>query len=68
MAGKREQAVMLVTQDKYQLPLAVAASSTELGRILGVSRVAIDSYIVHSYRNKQKLPKYIRVYLDDEEE
>lgn len=58
---------MYISQDKYQLPLAVASSSHELADILGVSQVAISSYICHSKRNKNKPPKFIVVEVEDEE-
>lgn len=40
----RDDAVyMMVTQDKYELPLAVANSAAELARIVGVSKIAVHS-------------------------
>ena len=51
---------MLVTKDKYELPLAVADTRKELGKILGVSPVTIANSIVRSRKDGHK-SKYVRV-------
>lgn len=56
---------MEITRDKYELPVAVAESMTELANMCGVK----VSTICHSVnrKNKQKVPhKYVRVLMDDE--
>ena len=42
---------MLVTKDKYELPLAVAESATELAKMISVSRNRILSAISHAEKN-----------------
>lgn len=54
---------LLVTKDKYQLPLAVADSAAELARIVGVNPATIIKSI-----NSRKNSRYIRIYVDLEED
>ena len=56
---------MKITQDKYELPEAVADSIIELARMCGVSWRTIDGAL---YRNKRPKgpPKYIAVKIDEE--
>ena len=54
---------LLVTKDKYQLPLAVADSADELARIVGVRQ----STIIKSITQRKK-SQYIRIYVDLEED
>ena len=54
---------LLVTKDKYQLPLAVADSANELARILGVNQSTIIKSITH-----RKNSQYIRIYVDLQED
>lgn len=51
---------MLVTKDQYELPLAVASSKWELGKMLGVSPLTIANSIARSRRDGHK-SKYVRV-------
>ena len=51
---------MMVTKDKYELPVAVADTRNELGNILGVSPVTIANSITRARNNGQK-SQYIRV-------
>lgn len=51
---------MVVTQDKYELPLAVADSPAELARMLGVKSSVIRSAISHSKKKGFK-SKYVKV-------
>ena len=53
---------LLVTKDKYQLPLAVADSAAELARIIGVKQSTIVKSITHRRKSQ-----YIRVYVDMDE-
>lgn len=54
---------LLVTKDKYQLPLAVADTAEELARIVGVNQSTIIKCI-----NRRKKSQYIRIYVDLEED
>ena len=54
---------LLVTKDKYQLPLAVDDSADELARIVGVNQ----STIIKSITQRKK-SQYIRIYVDLEED
>lgn len=51
---------MLITKDKYELPLAVANTKKELGDMVGVSPVTIANSIARSRRDGHK-SKYVRV-------
>ena len=51
---------MLVTKDKYELPLAVADTRKELGRMIGVSSITIANSITRARKSGHK-SKYIRV-------
>ncbi len=55
---------MMVTKDKYELPVAVADTRKELGKILGVSPVTIANSITRARNNGQK-SQYIRVDFTD---
>lgn len=54
---------MLVTQDKYQLPLAVADTARELAQMVGVTESSVIACIRRGYKSR-----YVRVYIDLEEE
>ena len=54
---------LLVTKDKYQLPLVVADSVAELARNVGVSPTTIFKCL-----NQRKNSRYIRIYVDLEED
>lgn len=54
---------LLVTKDKYQLPLAVADTAEELARIVGVNPSTIRKCIT-----QRKNTRYIRIYVDLEED
>lgn len=57
---------MKVTRDKYELPLAVADSIAELGRILGIENTnKIASAISHSKHGRMN-STYKRVVIDEE--
>lgn len=57
---------MEVTQDKYELPVAVADTARELGKIRGVSKNCIISTISHCKKGNTKKSKYIKVEIPDE--
>lgn len=54
---------MLVTQDKYELPLIVADSVTELAQILGIKRNVISSAMSHAKKKGFK-SMYVKVVVD----
>lgn len=54
---------LMVTKDKYQLPLAVADTAAELAQIVGVKPCTIIKSVTHR-RNS----RYIRIYVDMEED
>lgn len=60
--GKRWEYIwMMVTTDKYELPLAVAGSAKELGEIIGIKDYKnILSAVSHAEYRKNK-SKYVRV-------
>lgn len=56
---------MKITQDKYELPEAIAENIGELARMCGVSWRTIDGALYRNKRPKVR-PKYIAVKIDDE--
>ena len=54
---------MLVTQDKYELPLVVADTVAELARLTGQKRSSVASAITHA-KKKGFNSKYIKVNID----
>lgn len=62
------KAYMLVSQDKYSLPLAIADSPRQLERMLGLRRGTVNRYL--SRGREYKTPRYVRVEIDwsDEDE
>lgn len=57
---------MKVTMDEYELPLAVADSSGELARRLGVSRSTVAS-VVSNAKKRGGRCCYVKVEVDDDE-
>lgn len=56
---------MAVTNDVYELPVAVADSPKELAEMLGSDRNTISSTISHAKRRGGR-SRYIKVVVDDE--
>ena len=54
---------MAVTADEYELPIAIADTSKELGEILGIDEVAVRSYKRSTGRYSGR--KIVRVTKDD---
>lgn len=57
------------TQDKYELPIAVADTAEELARMLGITANRIYSVISKTKKYGYRYPKYRRVVIpevDDE--
>ena len=52
-----------VTKDRYELPMAVAESKSELARMLGVA----PSSITHSMHGPWGRKVYVEVEVDDDE-
>lgn len=59
---------MAVTADEYELPIAVANSPSELGKMVGVSENTVSSAISHNQNGKTRGYKFIMVIVEDEEE
>ena len=57
---------MQVTQDEYELPIAIACTISELARKVGTDPCNIRSALCHA-RKSGKKSKYIVVVLEDEE-
>ena len=58
---------MKVTNDKYQLPLVVADTSSQLAELCGVNKEVIFRQINRQKKNPKVKPRYIRVeYMDEE--
>ena len=55
-----------VTRDKYELPLAIADSPSELARIIGVNRKTINSTLTLFRQGKYKSPQYQEVEIDED--
>ena len=52
---------MMVSSDKYELPLAVANTAAELGKIAGVRTDTICKMAAMAARGELKRSKYVRV-------
>lgn len=59
---------MMVTQDKYSLPLDFDTNACRLARRLGLERTAVLKYLseVKSGRLKTEYPRYVRVEVDED--
>ena len=57
---------MEVTKDKYELPVAVADSVTELARLVGIGKSGVSKSITYAKRYGGK-SKYVKVVLEDDE-
>ena len=58
---------MKVTNDEYQLPLAVADTSSQLAELCGVNKEVIFRQINRQKTNPKVKPRYVRVEYGDEE-
>lgn len=59
---------MMVTNDKYELPLIVTESARELANFAGVGICTIHSSVYHAKTRNQKFSRYVRVELEDDDE
>ena len=57
---------MVVTKDKYELPVAIADTSKELAKICGVSHVTIKMGAARYRTGKVKNSRYRKVVIDDD--
>lgn len=60
----RDAVYMLVSNDKYELPLMVADSVTELAELVGVKRSYISSAMSHAKKKGFK-SRYVKVDLKE---
>lgn len=60
---------MMVTEDEYELPLAVGNTAEELAKIVGTTTNAVLSGISHAKRGRGfGFSRYVKVEWEDEEE
>ena len=60
---------MAVTDDEYELPIAVGRSAFELADMLGVKANSIYAYFCDCKASKRKCKnKYTKVEIDDDDE
>jgi hypothetical protein len=57
---------MMVTKDEYELPMAIADTPTELAKMVGTTRAAINSQISRA-RKSGKRSNFVKVVFDDED-
>ena len=59
---------MAVTNDKYELPIAVADGMREIARTMGVDPACVFRHVHGMVKGKYKMPcKFVRVYVEDSE-
>lgn len=56
---------MAVSQDQYELPIAVADSEREIERMLNLGKGTVATHISLFQSGKLKKQKYFRVEIDD---
>ncbi len=56
-----------VTPDEYELPMAVAETTEELARLMGVSGGTIRSHLSKVKSGIVKKPKYEKVVIEDDD-
>lgn len=59
---------MMVTEDKYELPLAVADSASELARIAGCKPNNVSSCASKFKHRNQKQSKFYKIEIDEGED
>lgn len=57
---------MKVTNDKYELPVAIADSSEELAKMVGVKTGNNIRRTMCMYKKLGKRPLYVKVLIDDD--
>lgn len=69
MERKREAVYMLVTPDRYELPILITDSAVDLAKAAGVSISCVSHMIRKRERGTLKTrSRYVRVWLDEENE
>lgn len=58
---------MLVTKDEFELPVAIADTSTELAKMCGVSNRTVISGALRDKTGKVKRSRYRKVVIDEDE-
>lgn len=58
---------MMVTQDEFELPLAIADSSDELAQICGTTANSIRSTVAKARKGIIKNPSYVLVKVEEGE-
>lgn len=58
---------MKVTNDKYELPIAVAENIPELARMTGLSEKSLYSLYSRKRKGVKPCKGYVEVYIDDED-
>lgn len=56
---------VMVTQDKYSLPLMVCDSARTMSIKLGLKPDSVAQYVHHLSKRNPKHPRYIAVKIDD---
>ena len=56
---------MCVTQDRYELPVAIADSASQLARLMRVSENSVSSAVSHYEAGRYSKSKYIRVEVEE---
>ena len=56
---------MMISKDKYELPIAVADTASELAKIVGKTKNHIQSEVSHYEHGRLKRPRFVRVRLED---
>lgn len=62
----QDHVYMQITNDKYELPLAVADTVEELAQMRGVKKDSIYSIMSHFRHGKNNKCQYIKVVFDGE--
>lgn len=58
---------MLITKDKYELPILVANTERELAELCGVKTTSIAARIKHA-KDRREWSRYVKVEWDDKED
>ena len=58
---------MKVTNDEYELPIAVAENLSELAKMTGLSVSSLQSMFCRKRKGVKPCKGYVEVYIDDED-
>ena len=59
---------LLVSEDKYELPLCVAETARELGEMIGVNELRIINTVAQYKRRGKTFCRYVKLEFDDDKE